>query len=150
MAGQAAEARNAPPAPELRPFVDSYGGIRYDGFAPGTHVGLPSRHLTVAISLSGALHVAVPDRSPELRPFTALAAGLHAGPATVAHSGSQDLVSLELTPLGARALLGVPAAELAGTVVELDDLLGGAAQELVPGRAAFSGTFANCPALSPA
>ncbi len=139
MAGQAAEALSAPPAPELRPLVDGYGGIRYDGFAPGTHVGLPSRQLTVAISLSGALHVAVPDRSPAPRPFTALAAGLHAGPAMVAHSGSQHLVSLELTPLGARSLLGVPAAELAGTVVELDDLLGGEAQELVDRLAAAAG-----------
>jgi AraC-like DNA-binding protein len=136
MAGQAAEARSAPPAPELRPLVDSYGGVRYEGLAPGTHVGLPSRHLTVAISLSGSLHVAVPDRSPEPRPFVALAAGLHAGPATVAHNGSQDLVSFELSPLGARALLGVPAAELGGTVVELGDLLGGEAQELVDRLAA--------------
>ncbi len=65
------------------------------------------------------------------RPFRALAAGLHTRPALVFHDGSQDAVSFELTPLGARSLLGVPAAELAGTVVELDDLLPGDAAELM-------------------
>jgi AraC-like DNA-binding protein len=56
---------------------------------------------------------------------------LHVGPALVAHDGSQHTVSLELTPLGARALLRAPAAALAGTVVELDSLLGRDASELV-------------------
>ncbi len=124
MTGKLAEAHSAVPAPELRPLVDSYSGIRYQGFAPGTHLGLPSRHLTVAVSLGSPLRVAVPERSTRPRPFVALAAGLHTRPATIAHDGSQHVVSFELTPLGARCLLGAPAAELAGTVVELDDLLG--------------------------
>jgi AraC-like DNA-binding protein len=85
----------------------------------------------VAVSLGSLLSVGISDRSTKPRPFEALAAGLHTSPATVAHDGSQHVVSIELTPLGTRALLGVPAAELAGTVVELDGLLGGDARELV-------------------
>lgn len=131
MTGKFAEAHSAVPAPELRSLVDSYGGIRYEGFAPGTHLGLPSRHLTVAVSLGTPLTVGVPDRSPDPRPFTALAAGLHTRPATITHDGSQDSISFELTPLGARCLLGVRAADLAGRIVELEDILGYDARELV-------------------
>jgi hypothetical protein len=118
-----ADAFCAIPAPRLRPLVERYSGIRYQGFAPGTHLGLPSRHLTVAVSLGAPLTVAIPDRSRAPRTFTALAAGLHTGPAIIPHGGSQHSISLELTPLGARALLRVPAAELAGTVERLLSLV---------------------------
>src|SRR5262245_6655763 len=100
MSGKVAEAQSADPAAELRPLVQGYSNIEYEGFAPGTHAGLPSRHLTVVVNLSGELSVAVPDRSPEPRRFKALAAGLHTGPASVAHDGRQRAVTLELTPLG--------------------------------------------------
>jgi AraC-like DNA-binding protein len=123
MSGRVAEARNATPALEFARLVHAYSGIRYEGFPPSVHRGLPSRHLTVVLGLSGALDVAMPDRSPAPRPFKSLAAGLHTRPALVVHDGRQDSVSFELTPLGARTLLGVPAAELAGTVVELDELM---------------------------
>src|SRR5690606_9579650 len=52
-------------------------------------------------------------------------------PAVIAHDGSSYTLSVDLTPAGCRALLGVPAAALAGTVVSLDDLLGRSAGELV-------------------
>ena len=143
MSAKVAEACNATPAPELHGLVHSYGGIRYEGFTPGVHLGLPSRHLTVVVTLSGALDIAVPDRSPAPRPFSALAAGLHMRPALVFHDGSQEAVSFELTPLGSRSLLGVPAAELAGTVVELDDLLPGEAAELMDRVATAAGWSAR-------
>jgi hypothetical protein len=127
----AAEARSATPRLELRRFVQSYDGIRYEGFTPGVHLGLPSPRLTVVVNMSGGLSVAVPDRSPSPRRFAGLAAGLHTRPALVFHDGSQDAVSFELTPLGPRSLLGVPAAELTGAVVELDDLLPRDAPELM-------------------
>ena len=131
MTGMAAEAYSAVPTLELRPLVDSYSGIRYEGLAPGTHLGLPSRHLTIAVSLGCPLSVAAPGRSSMPRPYRALTAGLHTRPASVVHDGSQQSVSVELTPLGARCLLGVPAAELFGTVAELEDLLGNDARELI-------------------
>ncbi len=39
------------PAPHLRAFVERYGGYRIAGMPAGSHRGLPSRHLTVIISL---------------------------------------------------------------------------------------------------
>jgi AraC-like DNA-binding protein len=71
------------------------------------------------------------DRSQPLDSFTALAAGLHTSAAVIAHEGSGDTVSVELSPTGARSLLGTPASELVGTVVELEDLVGPAVRELV-------------------
>jgi AraC-like DNA-binding protein len=120
----------------LQGLVAEYAAIRFEGFGPGTHLGLPSRHLTVAISLSAPLTVAVPGGSTAPREFTALVAGLHTRPATIEHAGSQISVSFELTPLGARRLLGLPAAELAGAVVELHDVLGNDGRELVDRLAA--------------
>jgi AraC-like DNA-binding protein len=123
MEGRVADAATSAPAAQLLGLVSGYSGIRYEGFPPGTHLGLPSRHLTVALSLDGPLRVAG-------QRFAALAAGLHTRPTVIAHKGSQHVVSVELTPAGARSLLGFPAAELAHTVVELDQLLGREAREL--------------------
>ena len=48
--------------------------------------------------------------------------GLHAAPAAIHHDGTQRGIQLGLTTAGARALLGVPAAELAGELLELEDV----------------------------
>jgi AraC-like DNA-binding protein len=47
------------------------------------------------------------------------------------HDGRQHGVMLSLTPLGARAVYGMPAAELADTLVSLEDLLGALGSELL-------------------
>ena len=49
--------------------------------------------------------------------------GLHARPAEIHHRGHQRGVQLGLTVAGARALLGVPAAELSGELLRLDDVV---------------------------
>lgn len=123
MAGQVADAVTAAPARRLAPLVSSYSGNRYEGFSPGTHLGLPSRHLTVVVSLGAPLDVAA-ERAHAFGSFTALAAGLHTTPAVIAHEGSGYTVSFELTPAGARSLLGLPAGELVGAIVDLEELLG--------------------------
>ena len=119
------------PALLLRPYVERYTGYRLEGFAPGLHRGLPSRHLTFIVSLGDPVDIAVmPDPRQPPAALGAFVAGLHAGPTTIAHDGNQHGISLDLTPLGARALLGLPAGELAGIVVGLDALLGRAADRL--------------------
>ncbi|MGH3265952.1 MAG: hypothetical protein ACRDNS_28625 [Trebonia sp.] len=59
-----------------------------------------------------------------------LVGGLHTAPALVTHDGKQSGIQLALTPLGARALLGVLAADLAGIDVEAVDVLGRTATEV--------------------
>jgi len=62
---------------------------------------------------------------------TSFVAALHDRYALVAHDGFQEGVQVRLTPLGAHALFGLPMHELTNRVVELDDLLGPRANELV-------------------
>ena len=120
-----------PPA-LLRPFVDSYVGYRYAGFAPGAHMGLPSRHLTFVISFDNPLELAVlPDGSRRPTEFDALVGGFHTSPAVIRHDGSQHGIQLQVTPAGARGLFGLPAAGLVSTVVPLDALWGRLAAELL-------------------
>src|SRR4051794_13934014 len=58
--------------------------------------------------------LANPDRSRPPGTFPALVSGLHDGPAEIAVGEPQSGVQLRLTWRGARALLGLPAAGLAG------------------------------------
>jgi AraC-like DNA-binding protein len=121
----------APAAQPLRHLIESYIGYHYRGFAPGIHRGLPGRQLTFIISLDGpvdVLDLPGPRRGPAS--FDAFVGGLAAGPAVIRHDGTQYGVGIELTPLGARSMFGMPAGALAGEVVELDELLGRSAVEL--------------------
>jgi AraC-like DNA-binding protein len=136
--GKTAESALGTPTPALRPFVRRYIGYRFLGFAPGTHLGLPSPHLTVVISLAEPTRVALRPGQQSIG-YAALASGLTTAPAFIAHDGDQYGVQLELTPLGARSLLGVPASGLAGSVADLSDLLGAATAELPDRMAACNG-----------
>lgn len=113
------------PAPRLRPYVSRYSGYWLDGFGPGTHQGLPSGTLTMVLSLGPPVDVTVmPDPADAPASFDALVGGLHAAPVTIAYERSQRGVQVALTPLGARALFGLPASELASIVLPLEALIG--------------------------
>jgi AraC-like DNA-binding protein len=119
------------PAPPLRPFVEWYAGFRQAGVAPARHRGLPSPALTFILTLDDPLVVAAhsdPRQPPEQ--YTTLLGGLHTAPALITHEGRQSGVQLALTPLGARALLGMPAGQLANLDVDASAVLGWFAGEL--------------------
>jgi AraC-like DNA-binding protein len=120
------------PAPSLRPFVAWYSGYRQAGVPPALHRGLPSPYLTVIFTLDDPLVVArhVDPRQPP-GSYRVLVGGLHTSPALIAHDGRQSGVQLQLSPLGARALLGMPAGELAGIDVDGSDVVGALADEIV-------------------
>jgi AraC-like DNA-binding protein len=111
------------PPPALQPYVESAVGYHYAGFEPGVHRGLPSRHLTVVLSLDRPLDMTLPDERRTPVSLGALVGGLHAAPVSIHHDGVQHGVQLQLTPLGARALLGMPASELSHQVIPLDAVL---------------------------
>lgn len=121
----------ARPAPALRRYVGSYAGFDLRGFPAGVHCGPPGRVLTAVISLSGPLEVAagVDDGSPVTR-FTGVAGGLMRRSVAIHHDGRQEGVQVSLTPLGARAVYGMPAADLAHRLVPLEELLGALGVEL--------------------
>nr|WP_221333028.1 helix-turn-helix domain-containing protein [Nocardia transvalensis] len=119
------------PDPRLRAFVRGYEGYRLRGFEPGTHVGMPGTVLTVIVTIDEPLWLPVSPH-PQQGPghWETIASGLTVRPCTIAHSGFQHGIQLAVTPLGARALLGVPVAELGSWVIDLADLVGADAREL--------------------
>ncbi len=126
-----------PPA-MLQPYVESYVGYHYAGFAPGEHMGLPSRHLTFIVTFDAPLELTqLPDGTRQHESFDTLVGGLHTTPAVIRHDGNQHGIQLQVTPAGSRALFRMPAAELASTVVTLDQVWGRLGFELYD-RLAFA------------
>lgn len=126
-ASEVSESVHARPSAALRPYADWYSGYRLEGGAPGTHRGLPSPQLTLIFTLHEPLQIAEhPDPAQPGGSFAALVGGLHTRPALITHPGSQSGVQIALNPLGARALLGMPAAELAVRDLSAGDVLGDA------------------------
>jgi AraC-like DNA-binding protein len=126
MAGM--EHHTRPVQPALRPYVGDVVGYAYDGDPPPLHRGLPSRFLTLVITLDDPLGVAWPGRPVEK--YDALVGGLHSTAVHIGQTPSRAGVQLSLTPPAARALLGLPPGELAKTVIGLDEVLGRPAREL--------------------
>ncbi len=120
-----------PPAPGLRPFVDRYIGYRLGGFPPGLHRGLPSRHMTFIVSIGPPIEVVVQtNRHQAPQNYGCVLGGLQAAPALIAHDGNQEGVAIEMTPLGSRAIFGMPARELWNLSLELSDVVGSSRGEL--------------------
>ena len=113
------------PSPRLRPLVGFYTGYRQRGLPPGRHRGLPSPYLTLIFTLDDPLVVAAhPDPRQAPGSYRSLLGGLHVTPALIVHRGRQSGVQVAVHPLGCRALLGLPAGELAGTDVDAAAVLG--------------------------
>jgi AraC-like DNA-binding protein len=111
------------PHPALRGQVLRYCGYSED--MPGTwarrEVAIPE--VTVIFSFGPMIDVG----GARLASFVA---GLDDRYAETRHDGHQRGLEVKLAPLAVRRLLGVPATELAGRVVELDAVLGRSAGEL--------------------
>lgn len=105
----------------LTPYVTSLTGYDVDLGAPGVHRGLPSTSLTLVLPVGEPLDVGWADGTARRARWSSVS-GLHAGPAAIHHTGVQRGVQLALTTAGARALLGVPARELAGELLGVDDV----------------------------
>ncbi|MGA4842409.1 helix-turn-helix domain-containing protein [Streptomyces sp. G45] len=114
--------------------VVSAVGYRSRGQTPGLHRGLPSPYLTLIFSLDGPVVTgATPDQAagPGAARTEIVVGGLHQSPAYVVRPEHEAGIQLALHPLAARALLGLPAAELTGRLVtDGTDVLGRAAADV--------------------
>ncbi|TCC38036.1 helix-turn-helix domain-containing protein [Kribbella speibonae] len=117
-----------PVHPALRPYVGDVIGYAYDADPPDLHRGLPSRSLTLVVTLDDPLGFAWPGGPVEK--YDALVGGLHSTAVQIGQTPSRAGVQLSLTPAAARGLFGLPPGELASAVVGLDDVLGRPAREL--------------------
>lgn len=119
--------RDRPVAPGLRPYVSSLVAydVSFDG--PGVHRGLPTTTVTFVLPLDEPLEVSWAADPATRRVSWSSLSGLHGAPAAIHHRGHQRGLQLALTTAGARALLGVPAAALAGELLTLDEVVPGLA-----------------------
>ncbi|EST38812.1 hypothetical protein N566_05410 [Streptomycetaceae bacterium MP113-05] len=114
-------------------MVASVTGYRSWGATPQLHRGLPSPYLTLIFSLDGPIvggetpeHV----RAPDAYRSEIVLGGLHQRPAYIAQPSHEEGVQLAVHPLAARALLGVPAADLTLLAGDGADVLGARATEI--------------------
>ncbi len=117
----------------LRPYVHSYAGYWEEAATPFRVRIVPTGRAVVLISLGepfAQVH-RLSEHGPAVRVVGSLIAGLEDGPRIADHPGGQEAIRLELTPLGAYRLFALPMRELTNTVVELTDVLGPRAGELV-------------------
>jgi AraC-like DNA-binding protein len=128
------------PALPLRGIVARYNGFRYSGSTPGIQHALPSRYVSLVVSLESPIEVVHSDQSTAS--FDMLVGGLHTRPIAMQDLGGGRGVIAQVEPLAAGLLLGVPASALVGQVVDLGSVWK-CAPELWE-RLAMAGTWPEC------
>jgi AraC-like DNA-binding protein len=110
--------------------VVEYRGFRDDAPASVIQREHPSASVPVIIDLGAGWHVRAPATGYRRERLRGFAAGMHDALALVEAAGPALGVQVDLSPIGARRVLGVPMHELVNRVVPLDDLLGSEAVAL--------------------
>jgi AraC-like DNA-binding protein len=132
MSGLIADTAVRLPAPMLRPFITRYAGFRVSGFPPGVHFGLPSRDVSLFISLGDPIEVVQMPNCMQ-RPFAsnAFVSGLQDGPAIVRQHSHAFGLHIFIKPLGVQAILSVASKEISSLVLNLSDIWGNRAEGLI-------------------
>jgi AraC-like DNA-binding protein len=115
-------------AAPLRDVVSGCQGYLAPHRPGGVHRGLPSGSLTIVLTLDTPLTVLDGGRCVT---HDAVVGGLADRPVLMTWERRQTGIQLDLTALGARRLLGVPVADLAGAVLPLTDLWGRGGADVV-------------------
>jgi AraC-like DNA-binding protein len=106
------------PHPALRPLIArGYVGYREAG-GPLRRLEVPHQAITVILNLGPPIAVTGWEGGGG-----SFVAGLHDRAVVTEHAGEQLGIQLDVAPLGARMLFGLPMGELARRVVDLDALL---------------------------
>jgi len=120
------------PAAKLRPFISRYAGFRLFGLPRGVHFGLPTTDLNLIISLDRSIDlIETPSSAQRPAAFQTFVSGLQDAPALVRQRENALGVHVFIKPLGVRAILGVASAEITSLVVNLADIWGSRAEDLV-------------------
>jgi hypothetical protein len=87
--------------------------------------------MTLIVSIGLEIDViAQTDPAQAADRYRCVVGGLQASSALINHDGNQEGVAIQLTPVGCRALFGMPARELWNMSGELEAVIGGPATEL--------------------
>jgi AraC-like DNA-binding protein len=118
--------------PRLRQHVRGYCGYEEETVGFARRRELPSGEVVVIIGFGPKLETTYPDlASDRVATHRSFVAGLHDTYCFVESPGSQAGIQVNLTPLGAHLLLGLPMHELTNRVVDLGELLGAEGELLV-------------------
>ena len=113
-------ARRDPPA-ALAGVVDGYCGYVERAVLPMRRRQVATGCVTLIVSFGDAIAVQMSTDTTASR-VTSFVAGLHDGWVVTEYAGPQAGVQIDLSPIGAYRLLGVPPSEIANGVVDLDAL----------------------------
>ena len=120
------------PHPIPRPHLRGYWGHVERTSVPMRRRELPTGDAVMIIGFGPPLRQLDPDEPSRIVSTSgAFVAGVHQASVVTEHDGESYGIDVVLTPLGARRILGVPMHELAGRVIDLDDVFGSAAVGLV-------------------
>jgi AraC-like DNA-binding protein len=110
------------PDQRLSPLVDRLCGYRERSQAPLARCEAATSRIPVIVSFGDSIDILdLPDGEGAGR-FGSFVAGLHPGHTTTQYLGGQFGLQLDLTPLGAYRIFGVPGAALSSRVVPLGDV----------------------------
>jgi len=124
-AGAAWEMASALPAARLRPYVHNYVGYVERAANLSRRRTLPSGKVVLIIGGGEPLRITSPGDAPgDSHQHRSFVAALNDAPGSYEWQGESRGVQVDLTPLGARMIFGVPMHELTNRACELDDLLG--------------------------
>jgi AraC-like DNA-binding protein len=119
-------------APRLRQHVLGYCGYEEETVGFTRRRELPSGEVVLIVGFGPELRTTYPQLAPgRAATHRSFVAGLHDTHCFVETPGDQAGIQVNLTPLGAHLLLGLPMHELTNRVVDLDDLLDAEGELLV-------------------
>jgi AraC-like DNA-binding protein len=120
-----------PPHPRLRLHVHRYTGFTERSSEPVCRREVPVALIPLIISFGPRWRLIDPVDAARSQHRGSFVAGLHTIPALVEHAGESAGMQIDFTPLGAHMLFALPMHSLANRVVELEDVAGRFAAELV-------------------
>ncbi|MEV6951221.1 helix-turn-helix domain-containing protein [Streptomyces sp. NPDC051183] len=115
------------PAAALRPFIVNYTGFETEFTAPRRRLELPTGFVTLVFTFTEGLWVTRTEglATTRLRPASrAMISGPRTVPAIGVHSGAVRGLEVNMSPLGAYRLFGIPMAHFEDAHVDLLDVLG--------------------------
>ncbi|MFB7051793.1 helix-turn-helix domain-containing protein [Streptomyces vinaceus] len=125
--GGTPDAHRRRPAAVLRPHIVNYTGFRTEFTAPRRRLELPTGYVTLVFPFGEGLWVSRGGEEPRapLRPASgALISGPRTGWAIGVHAGAVHGLEVNMSPLGAYRLFGVPVAHFGEARVDPAEVLG--------------------------
>jgi AraC-like DNA-binding protein len=119
------------PRPSLRPYVRSFHAWTTQTAEPIEQREFSFGDVVLVVNVGTPVRVRDPRRPEQSVAPQAFIGGVDDSYAVTEHDGASSGIQATLSPLGARAIFGIPMRELARAVVSLDDLLRGEARVLV-------------------